>query len=172
MAKAKRKPDLRREPARGPQTVLDCSLDGRPVAVADWPRLSSEELARIVGFQEPGGSPESAGDYGWRFAVLPVESLRRSNQDFEEPEGGWAAAHQRHLASDRRAIAEGSPEYAGRDAWLRDVWGLDTAIYPLFVVLEEDGYRLWDGHRRLAGAFAYGVKNVAVLLGEPRKIAR
>jgi hypothetical protein len=146
-------------------TVEDCNLDGSTIPLSDWPTLSSEQLARIVGEQQPGDMPEYAHRYEWQFVFLPVEDLRCSNQDYEEPAGGWSAAHQRHLQSDRRAVAEGSPEYAGRDVWLRDVWGANTATYPLYVLKEEDGYRLLDGHRRLAGAFSYGVSNVAVLLG-------
>lgn len=146
-------------------TVEDCNLDGNTILLCDWQTLSSDQLARIVGVQEPGDMPEYAHQYEWRFVFLPVEDLRYANQYYEEPDGGWPGAHQRHLHSDRRAVAEGSPEYAGRDVWLRDVWGANTAIYPLYVLKEEDGYRLLDGHRRLAGAFSYGVREVAVLLG-------
>lgn len=160
-------------PSRSPAlTVPDCSLDGRPVELSRWQALSSGELARIVGLQEPGGQLEDARDYDWEYTVLPVTELECCNEDGEAPEGGWEAAHRRHLASDAEAVMAGSQEYAGRDKWLRDVWGRTTAIHPLFVVLEDGHYRLWDGYRRLAGAFAHGVADVAVLLGTPKMSGR
>lgn len=150
-------------------TVLDCNLDGALIALPTWPLLSSDELARIVGKQGPGDIEEDARDYEWRFEMVPLERLRFSSEDGEEPEGGWVAAHKRHLKADAEAVAGGSPEYAGRDDWLKKVWAIDTAIYPLYVVEEEDGrLRLWDGYRRLAGAFAHKVQLVATLIGRRR----
>lgn len=151
-----------------PATVPDCSLDGAPIPLSALPTLTSTQLARIVGDQEPGGVPEQARDYFWAFERVPLERLRNCNEDGEEPGGGWSAAHLRHLKADAEAVAGHSPEYAGRDAWLRDVWCKNTSVYPLFIVREEESYRLWDGYRRLASAFHYGLTEVAVLVGTPR----
>lgn len=125
----------------------------------------------MVGRQQPAGDLEDARDYTWRFEFLPLEALRCATQDGEPPEGGWEDAHQRHLQADAQAVADGSPEYAGRAEWLRDVWGPCTQIYPIFVVqedLEEGAFRLWDGHRRVAGAFQMKLARVAVLVGRPK----
>ena len=155
------------KPLQG-DTVPDCTLDSAVISITQLPHLSTDELARIVGTQEPGGYLLNARDYVWRFLMLPTRDLEHSNEDGEAPEGGWTAAHERHLAADQEAVENGSPEYDGRGEWLREVWCPNTAIYPLFVSLEEGEYRIWDGYRRLAGAFYYGVEQVAVILGTPR----
>lgn len=153
-------------------TVPDCTLEGKPVALADWGTLGSDALARIVGRQEPGAALESASDYTWKVAMLPVAALELATEDGDAPKGGWLAAYQRHCEQDARAVADGSPEYAGRAAWLQDAWAKDTRIYPLFVVEDEPGvYRLWDGYHRLAGAFALKLEEVCVLLGKPKTAA-
>ena len=146
-------------------TVPDCRLRGRPIKIADWRTMSLETLAEIVGPQCPAGPAEYPDGYEWRFIMMPLETLRCSDQEYMEPEGGWAEVYRRHCRRDARAIAEGSPEYAGRQEWFRDHWTRNTEIYPLFVVLEESGYRVWDGHHRLAAAFFHGIADVAVLLG-------
>ena len=146
-------------------TVPDCSLRGRPIKVADWRTMTSETIAEIVGSQAPAGPAEYPDEYEWRFVMMPLEDLRCSDQEYMEPEGGWAETYRKHCRWDALAVAEGSPEYAGRQEWFRDHWTKNTAIYPLFVVLEEDGYRVWDGHHRLAAAFFHGIPEVAVLLG-------
>lgn len=148
-------------------TVDDCTLDGAVIPLTQLAALSSEALARVVGKQEPGNGILDARHYSWRFVLIPTSELEYSNEDGEAPGGGWASAHKRHLAADLEAVKSGSPEYAGRAEWLRDVWGANTSIYPLFMSLEDGQYRLWDGHRRLAGAFYYGVEAVAVVLGVP-----
>lgn len=150
-------------------TVDDCCLDGTPIALDRWPDLTSDELTRVVGDQDPGGDLEHARDYHWQVIRLPLEELRRCNEDGEEPDGGWIAAHQSHCEQDALAIKNGSPEYEGRPQWLREQWCEDTAIYPLYAVrTEEGGYRLWDGYRRLAGGFANGLTEALVVLGTPR----
>lgn len=165
-------------PALYTQTVADCNLDTKPITLAAWSALSSDELARVVGVQTPSVTLEYAQDYTWQFMWLPTEDIRCANDDGEEPEGGWHNAYLMHIENDRLAIANGSPEYAGRDDWLRTHWGNNTAIYPLYVVIDTDvqgqgQYRLWDGHRRLASAFFYGLNEVAILLGteKPRQSA-
>lgn len=149
-------------------TVPDCSLDGSSIALTDWPVLTHEQLSCIVGAQSPGGELEQARDYEWSFERISLERLRNCNEDGEEPEGGWDSAYLRNLTSDAEAVLGGSPEYAGRSAWLHDVWCKETAVYPLFVVRDGDGFRLWDGYRRLAGAFHHGLAEVAALVGTPR----
>lgn len=158
-------------------TVPDCTLDGERIALDAWPKLSSSDLARVVGRQSPGSALEDAQNWTWAFVELPLDALREATEDLEEPQEGWSATYSRYLANDARAVAEGSPAYAGRDAWIREVWGICPAIQPLFVVIElacrnegrlNDGYRLLDGYHRLAGAFHHGLDRVAVLLGTPR----
>lgn len=151
-----------------PTTVPDCSLDDMPIPLDQWTKLSPEQLASIVGTQEPGDRLEHALDYTWRFEILNVADLEFANEDGDAPHGGWRAAHERHLRADKDAVRGGSPEYAGRDEWLRDEWCQDSRVYPLFVVKEDGRYRLWDGYRRLAGAFYYGLTQVASLVGTPR----
>jgi hypothetical protein len=148
-------------------TVADCTLDGAPIALARWPELTSAELARVVGLQCPGDALESAASYTWRLVQLPLAALERVNEDGEAPEGGWIAAYQRHCASDARAVADGSPQYAGRSDWLKNEWAQDTRIYPLFLVEEEEGLRLWDGYHRLAGAFFLALPAVWAVVGTP-----
>ena len=148
-------------------TVLDCYLNGVPLAKDELASLSSEDIAAIVGFQMPGDALEDTSDYAWSFEMLPLDLLRFSNEDGEEPEGGWKAAYLRHQESDREAVANGSIEYEGRAEWLAE-WSRDTSIYPLYIVTEDDGYRLLDGYHRLAGAFWHGVEEVAVFLGSPK----
>lgn len=145
----------------------DCHLDGAPIAVADWSRLPSADLSAIVGPQCPSGALENPADFEWTFDFVRLGDLVDAGQD-GEPDGGWQAAYQRQLCEDAQAIAQGSPEYAGRDSWISGVWTKDTRVYPLFVVRESDGYRLWDGHHRLAGAFFYGLGRVAALIGAPK----
>lgn len=147
-------------------TEADCHLNGVPIALASLPRLSSQEIAQIVGFQEPGGEVVDAQDYDWTTQTLRLADLEESNDDGEAPEGGWKAAYFRHQADDMQAVDEGSPEYAGRQTWLAH-WCQDTRIYPLYVVREDDGYRLLDGYHRLAGAFFHDISGVFVFVGTP-----
>lgn len=148
-------------------TAADCTLDGASFDVSRWPTLSSDELARIVGLQVHEGAEGTADDYHWELRLVPLGDLLDSALD-GEPDGGWAAAYLRQLEADRQAVASGSPEYAGRDCWIRDTWLANTACYPLFAVIEEDGLLLWDGHHRLAGAFYYEQAAVWALVGTPR----
>jgi len=147
-------------------TTADCSLNGARIALVDWSKLSSDELAQVVGVQEPGGTAEHPQDYDWEFTTLATDELRLATEDGDEPEGGWREAYLRHTAADAEAVSLGSPEYAGREQWLR-TWCEDTRIYPLYLV-DEGGYRLWDGYHRLAGAFYLGAERVAVVLGRPK----
>lgn len=149
-------------------TVADCTHQGSPIDTADWPKFTSEALAAIVGQQQPGEALEDASGYTWAFEILPTSALVRATQHGEEPAGGWPAAYQRLLAQDGTAVAAGSTEYGGRDDWIRNAWTHETSIYPLFLVKEGGEYRLWDGHRRLAGAFFYGLDRVCALVGTPR----
>lgn len=148
-------------------TVLDCNLNGVPLVKDELASLSSEDIAAVVSHQMPGNALEDASDYSWSFEVLPLDTLRFSNEDGEEPEGGWKAAYLRHQQSDREAVAAGSVEYEGREEWLAE-WAKDTSIYPLYIVAEDNGYRVLDGYHRLAGAFWHGVEEVAVFLGSPK----
>jgi hypothetical protein len=148
-------------------TAADCTLDGVSFDVSRWPGLSSSELARIVGVQIHEGAAGTAEDYKWELRLVPLIELQDSALD-GEPDGGWAAAYLRQLEADREAVASGSPEYAGRDRWIRDIWLPNTACYPLFAVIEDDGLLLWDGHHRLAGAVHYGQAEVWTLVGTRR----
>jgi len=148
-------------------TAPDCTLDGECFPVSRWSSLTPEELERIVGTQGHAGAQGDARRYHWELRIIPVTDLVDSAMD-GEPEGGWAAAYLRQLDADQDAVAGGSPEYAGRDAWIRETWLPDTARYPLFVVIEDESYFLWDGHHRLAGAFHYGLQEVWTLVGSPR----
>lgn len=148
-------------------TVPDCTLDGSPIPIDSLASLTSAQIARIVGVQAPGGSNEDAAEYDWSFCCLDLESLRCCNEDGDEPDGGWKAAYLRHQENDALAVANGSPEYAGRQEWLAQ-WAGNTAIYPIFMIEDDDGYRLWDGYHRLAGAFWHDAPQVAVFLGRPK----
>jgi len=148
-------------------TALDCNLDGEPLLTTQLHTLSSDEIVRVVGNQSPGGQDEDADDYSWSFQRIRLEDLRCCNEDGEEPEGGWKAAFARHLKSDAEAVAAGSPEYAGRAEWIEE-WCKDTAMYPIFVVVEDGQYRIWDGYHRLAGAFWHGIEDVAAFVGAPK----
>lgn len=151
-------------------TCPDCSLDGAPIPLASWGALTPEQLGRIVGDQEPGGVLERSGDYRWIWRQIPVEALRRATEDGEEPDGGWLDAYARYLAHDTQAAKEGTPERAGRAEWIRDHWRHATEIHPLYAVEDAPGeLRLWDGYRRLAGAFFHKLPSVWVILGSPAK---
>jgi hypothetical protein len=151
----------------GVLTAADCTLDGASFDVSRWPTLSSDELARVVGIQIHEGAAGTAGDYRWELRLVPLTELQNSALD-GEPDAGWSAAYLRQLEADREAVASGSPEYAGRDIWIRDTWLPNTACYPLFAVVEDAGLLLWDGHHRLAGAFHYGQTAVWTLVGTSR----
>jgi hypothetical protein len=118
----------------------------------------------MVGKQQPGGALECASGYDWKLVELPTADLMSSTEDDELSKEEWVAKYRRQLESDRQAVGSGSPEYAGRDAWIRQ-WILRSDTYPLFVVAEQQEYRLWDGHHRLAGAVFHGAQKVWVLLG-------
>lgn len=149
-------------------TVADCSLDGEPIELLLWPTLSSAALERIVGEQQPGNELESAGTCLWSFESVPLDDLRACTEDGDEPDDGWIATYARYLAQDQEAVSGGSPDYAGRDDWIRNAWSKDTSIYPLYLVNEAGEWRLWDGHRRLAGAFHFGLTSVFAVVGRPR----
>ena len=144
----------------GDRTVPDCALDGESIPLSRIPHLSSEEMARIVGTQCPGDMDEKGSDFDWTFEYVPLEDLRFSNQHGEEPEGGWVGAYHRHKASDEEA----GGAYLGRQEWLAE-WAQNTETYPIYVERHEDGYRILDGHHRLAGAFFNRVPAVAAFVG-------
>lgn len=148
------------------QTVPDCSLDGRPIPLDRLPLLTSDEISRVVGQQQPGSVLEDARHYRWSYQKLFLEELRESTCDGDEPEGGWKAMYVRQKQSDEAAVRSGSPEYAGRQQWC-EKWASASGMYPLFVVKEDDRYYLWDGHHRLASAFWHEVPYVWAFVGIP-----
>ena len=156
-------------------TVADCHLNGAPIAINNWTNMTRDQLAQVVGNQQPGEALEKSEYYAWETGWIPLAQLLHASQDGDIPEGGWGAAYERHLESDRQAVADGSPEYAGRDEWIRHVWLPETRIYPLYLVHELEGgasgkprLRLLDGHRRLAGAFYYPFNDrVFAVVGSP-----
>ena len=148
-------------------TVADCSLDGMPIPLDRLHLLTSDEIARVVGFQQPGSELNDARRYTWSYQKISLQDLRESTYDGEEPDGGWKAMYERQKESDARAIASGSPEYAGRQEWCKQ-WASNSALYPLYVVDEEGHFYLWDGHHRLASAFWHGVEHVWAFVGLPR----
>ena len=156
-------------------TVPDCHLHGQPIAINNWTNMTSDQLAQVVGTQQPGDALEDSKYCHWETAWVPLADLLHATQDASIPEGGWGAAYARQLKSDRLAIAHGSPEYAGRDEWIHRVWLPETRIYPLYLVREFTPYpeqkprlRLLDGYHRLAGAFFYPFNDrVFALVGSP-----
>ena len=148
-------------------TDNDCRLDGEPIQLDRLSCLTSEEIARVVGIQQPGGSLLDAKDFEWTYCAIPLEALRFCMEDGDEPESGWKAAYLRHEMADNEAVANGSPEYAGRQDWCAQ-WVQNSAVYPLFLSCEDDRYWLWDGHHRLASAFWHDVPTVQAFVGVPR----
>lgn len=147
--------------------VSDCRLNGNIIAIETLPELSSDDITNIVGIQSPGAHTDNANDYIWSFQTIPLQDLRYSNEDGDEPDGGWLAAYNRHKLSDEENVKNGSPQYAGRQEWLRQ-WCQDTRLYPLFIVLEDNQYRILDGYHRLAGAFHGCIENVACFVGRTK----
>ena len=145
-------------------TDPDCTLDGQRILLSRLPLLSSQEIAQIVGLHSPDLHTSPAQAYHWTLERLPLDTLRCSLDTGDEPVGGWKAAYLRHQASDAEAVRNGSPEYAGRQAWCAQ-WVKNTAVYPLCVVHEAGEYWLWDGHHRLASAFWHEVLEVMAFVG-------
>lgn len=145
-------------------TNTDCLLDGKIFNVNNFKTLNSVQLASIVGEQSPNGYLEDLSNYKWKFKHINIEDLRCATEYGEEPKGGWKNVYLKFLEEDERA-AKYTPEYAGRDKWIKEQWIQCSDIYPLFVILEDNNYRLLDGHHRLAGAFYYELKKVAIILG-------
>ena len=154
-------------------TTPDCHLDGVLIELDHWAIFDSNELGAIVGIQQPSNDLEQSENFTWLASWVPIDDLLHASEDSDIPDGGWSAAYARYLESDQLAVSNNSPKYAGRDAWIRDVWLLDTRIYPLYAVNEWDSdakafrLRLLDGYHRTAGAFYYGAKRVFVLVGQP-----
>ena len=96
---------------------------------------------------------------------MEVKKLRYATEYGEEPKVGWKNLYLQFLQEDDVA-SKYSPEYAGRDNWLKNDWLTCTDTYPIFVILEDSRYRLLDGYHRLAGAFYYDLENVAIILGQ------
>lgn len=140
---------------------------GNLISVKELNSLTSDQISDIVGIQSPGDSLEYSNQYHWSFQIIPLDNLRYSNEDGEEPDGGWEEAYIRHKKSDDENVKNGSPEYAGRQEWLKK-WAEDTRIYPLYFIKENDKYRILDGYHRLAGAFFEKVSNVACFVGEKK----
>lgn len=137
--------------------------------------MTSAQLAQVVGNQQPGDYLEKSEYYFWETAWVALDQLLHATQDGDIPVGGWSAAYLRQQQSDNDAIANGSPEYAGRDMWLRCAWMPDTRLYPLYLVQEpatdprdKPRLRLLDGHHRLASAFYYDFPGpIFALIGTP-----
>lgn len=145
-------------------TDPDCTLNGKRLALDRLPSLSSPEICQMVKHHSPNDLTSPAKAFDWAFAMLPLTVLRYSLDTGDEPAGGWKAAYLRHQANDEQAVRDGSPEYAGRQAWCAH-WVRNTALYPLVAVEEEGEYWLWDGHHRLASAFWHDAEEVAVFVG-------
>jgi hypothetical protein len=146
-------------------TNSDCLYKNKTFDIKKWNTFNSKELASIVGDQHPNGYLEDLAHFDWKFLHLDIQDLKLSTEYNEEPEGGWKKLYLRFLKEDDTA-AETSPEYAGRDKWLKNEWLLCTETYPLFVIKEDGNYRVLDGHHRLAGAFYYKLKSLSVVLGQ------
>lgn len=145
-------------------TNTDCLLDGKTFNVQNFKKLNSLQLASIIGQQSPNGYIEDLTNYKWKFTYINIEDLRCATEYGEEPKEGWKNVYLQFLNDDEKA-AKHTPECAGRDKWIQEEWIECSDTYPLFVILEDGNYRLLDGHHRLAGAFYYDVKKVAVILG-------
>lgn len=146
-------------------TNSDCLFQKNVFEIKNWKKFNSEELASIVGDQHPNGYMEDLTDFKWKFLSLNIKALKCATEYNEEPEGGWNKLYLQFLKDDESA-AKTSPEYAGRDNWLKNEWLPCTETYPLFVIKEDGNYRVLDGHHRLAGAFYYKLESVAVVLGQ------
>ena len=136
-------------------TEPDCTLRGKRLCVTSWKMLSSQELGEVVGVQTVLGQAIVPHAWSWSFQMLSLDLLAEAAEDGAEPDGGWAGFYARVCVHDRR-----------RDAWLRQ-WARDTRVYPLYVAMEGGQLYLLDGHHRLAGAFYYGLGDVAALVGVP-----
>lgn len=145
-------------------TNSDCLFNGNPINVNDLKKLNSDQLSTIVGQQSPNGYLEDLSNFKWKFTYINIEKLRFATEYGEEPKEGWKNLYLKFLNDDEKA-AKHTPEYAGRDLWIKEQWTKCTDTYPLFVILENNNYRLLDGHHRLAGAFYYQLKKVAIILG-------
>lgn len=144
----------------------DCNLNGEFIKIDDLSVLTSKDISKIIGVQNPGANLEYSEKYDWSFHMIPIEQLRYSNEDGDEPDDGWESAYFRHKKNDDENVKNRSPEYAGRQEWLTE-WAKDTRKYPLYIVQEDDRYRLLDGYHRLAGAFFEKITHVACFVGKP-----
>lgn len=148
-------------------TNSDCLFRNKSFDIQRFPHFKSHELASIVGTQSPNGYIENLDNIQWSFEYIEIKKLRYATEYNEEPQGGWKQLYLKFLEEDSLA-AKYSPEYLGRDDWIKNQWSQCTDIYPLFVVMENNTYRILDRHHRLAGAFYYDIKQVAIILGTPK----
>lgn len=147
-------------------TNSDCLFNKQTFDINLFKNFTSEQLSSIVGKQSPNGYQENISYFVWKFLYVDTEDLKFSTEYYEEPEGGWKKTYLQFIKDDEKA-AKHSPEYLGRDNWIKNEWIKCTDTYPLFVIFEDNHFRLLDGHHRLAGAFYYDLKKVAVILGKP-----
>lgn len=145
-------------------TNPDCCYLNKTFDIKEFKTFSSEQLSIIVGKQSPNEYAEDLSNYRWSFKYIDTEKLKYATEYYEEPEGGWSNVYIKFLEEDAKAAIH-TPECAGRDDWIKNEWTVCTDTYPLFVIVEGNDYRLLDGHHRLAGAFYYKLKKVAVILG-------
>lgn len=146
------------------KTNLDCLFEGDNFDTTMWNKFTSSQLASIVGDQHPNGYLEDLKGFNWQFTSIKTEKLNLATEYGEAPDGGWKQLYLKFLEEDILAAIH-TPEYAGRDTWLKNEWISCTKTYPLFVLYQENEYRILDGYHRLAGAFYYGLKSVSIILG-------
>jgi hypothetical protein len=141
----------------------DCLFENKIFDTQRLSTFSSEQLASIVGQQHPNGYIEDLSKGVFSFLYIPTQDLKFATEYNEEPQGGWAKLYEKFLKEDEIA-SKYSPEYLGRDEWIRNHWLICTATYPLFIIKENNVYRVLDGTHRLSGAFYYELPQVASIL--------
>lgn len=147
-------------------TNSDCLFQKKPFDIQQFQFFNSEELGSIVGQQSPNGYDENLKNVTWSYQFIDTINLQYATEYNEEPEGGWKQLYLKFLKEDE-AAAQFSPEYLGRDDWIKNQWCQCTEIYPLYILKEDNQLRILDGHHRLAGAFYYEIPQIAIILGVP-----
>jgi hypothetical protein len=128
-------------------TNSDCLFNGKTFNISLFKQFNSEQLLSIIGRQSPNGYEENLEGFQWAFQYIDIKKLKYATEYNEEPEGGWENLYLKFLNEDEEA-AKYSPEYNGRDNWIKNEWSECTDTYPLFVIKENNNYRLLDGHHR------------------------
>ena len=85
----------------------DCNFNGKKIEVKNLSTLTSDEISKIVGVQNPGSNLEYSENYEWSFHMIPIEQLRYSNEDGDEPDNGWESAYFRHKKNDDENVKIG-----------------------------------------------------------------